>query len=303
MGGGASLFAGNRFKTYGSTVNKDDRWQKFLQTFDVAYNHAGKFFVSFNRMDKVAVGDITFKKFCETYDVQLESYNIVKRFFLLEDGDTDNTGEPLIYFQQYVIKIYDFCTMSEDNIVEWMFNLFDVDGGGILCHNEFRELCRCVRGEAAATPGTREHKETAILIKELDRNLDNEVSLEEFFEAVKIAPNMFKALFALRIKLRNDILGEKWWRVASEKRAAKKKKQVPWQVYMTGGTYQRPTAPERVKKITKVNGAARVANAQVRSVTVARKANQEVMRDFRKRSEVKNEKSEGFLSKSKSTKW
>jgi len=63
------------------------------------------------------------------------------------DSDQTSGSEDSIYFQEWAIMTFDFCTLRMDGLVEWTFKLFDPDGSGKMSAQEFKEMARLCMGD------------------------------------------------------------------------------------------------------------------------------------------------------------
>lgn len=232
--------ASNPYKTYQSTIKGDDKWISFLKKFQLKQKDGEAFFKSFKNMDKKAKGDITYEQFAKAWKIPPGDRGVIHRFFLSEDVKKGD-NEDLLYFQEWAVMNYDFCTMRMDGLVQWTFSLFDPDGSGSITVDEFKEMCRMTMGEEAAHHGTPSYSKMVRLMKELDTNKNGKISMAEFSRAERSenAIALFAPLLELQAKMQQHVCGEAFWKDHIKVRDAVSLGKSPMAVYDSGGTFER----------------------------------------------------------------
>lgn len=241
--------ASNPYTKYETTIKHDDKWQAFLKKFNLTAAQGKKLWLEFKKMDKKSKGEINFKMWSANYKITKEDLGAMEKFFKVLKKDR-STGE-MVYFQEWACMTYDFCTLKMDGMVEWTFRMFDPDNTGDISKDEFMEMTRLCMGEDYVKAGTPQNKKAVILFRELDKNNNKKLTLQEFRAAEKAenAPLLFAAIMELQEKMRKKLLGgEKFWKAAEKVRATVGLGSPPWGVYSKGGNYVRPLKGKKAKK-------------------------------------------------------
>jgi Ca2+-binding EF-hand superfamily protein len=139
-----------------------------------------KLFQGFNRLDADTSGLISVHEFIILYKVQSASFGEMA-FRVL---DKDNSGK--VDFLEYMIAVWNFCSLSKEALSLFTFQIFDTDRSGILTTSEFRHMIEVVWGFQS-----NDHLDAAM--RTLDKNKDGEVTLKEFLETVRYLYNLFCA--------------------------------------------------------------------------------------------------------------
>jgi Ca2+-binding EF-hand superfamily protein len=134
-----------------------------------------------------------------------------RAFFLF---DKDGTGE--IDFEEFVLAVWNFCTIEGDDLARFCFNLYDTDGGGTLDSQELKELVQAVLGEKIDHDGKKATEFMSYLT--LDKN--GEANLKQFREFARIKPEALEPCYVLQRRLRARIVGDAFWMSLARKRKA-----------------------------------------------------------------------------------
>ena len=146
-----------------------------------------------------------------TASLDLRSPSTDRAFFLF---DKDGTGE--IDFEEFVLAVWNFCTIEGDDLVRFCFNLYDLDGGGTLDEHELKELVQAVLGEKIDHDG----KKATEFMTYLKLDDKGEANLKAFREFARIKGEALEPCYVLQRRLRARIVGEAFWRSLARKRKA-----------------------------------------------------------------------------------
>ena len=120
-------------------------------------------------------------------------------------ADVSNDGE--IDFGEFFVAIYNFCSFDEYSMMQFCFNIFDVDRSGEIDKTEVKLLITMMRGKSADLD-----QMTTQLLRKLDTDGDGMMSIEEFQKLNKKAPSMLAPAFNLKNQLTEVICGASWWK-------------------------------------------------------------------------------------------
>ena len=143
---------------------------------------------------------------------RLDESKFTNRAFFLFDKDA--TGE--IDFEEFVLAVWNFCTIEGDDLVRFCFNLYDSDGGGTLDAHELKELVQAVLGEKIDHDG----KKATELMSYLTLDSNGEANLKAFREFSRNKPEALDPCYVLQRRLRARIVGDAFWMSLARKRKA-----------------------------------------------------------------------------------
>lgn len=166
-----------------------------------------KIYKGFCKLDADGSGLISVHEFVVMNQVQSATFGEMA-FRVL---DSNNSGK--IDFLEYMIAVWNFCSLSKESLSLFSFQIFDTDRSGILTTQEFRHMIEVVWGFVK-----NDHLDAAM--RALDKNHDGEITLKEFLETVRHTPVLLFPTFELQEKIRNSILGPKAWARISKDRTA-----------------------------------------------------------------------------------
>jgi len=108
--------------------------------------------------------------------------------------DTNKDGK--IDFREFICGMSITCRGSIDMRLSWAFSLYDLDGNGYISSNELHEIVSAIRKSLGSSDQSLNEAEvtTQGLFKEIDKDSDGRLSLEEFLEWSKKEPDVMNLL-------------------------------------------------------------------------------------------------------------
>jgi serine/threonine-protein phosphatase 2B regulatory subunit len=191
-----------------SSAGLDDRFEAAVQPMramlgklKVGDEEAKKIYKRFEAVDKDKSGQIDVEEFFQGLRIEPTSFG--ERVFKVADVSHD--GE--IDFGEFFVAVYNFCSFSADSLLNFCFNIFDVDRSGSIERAEVKALVKMMRGNSSKLD-----EKADALLKKMDRDGDGEMSLTEFKAMNKSAPSMLQPAFELKSQLTEVICGAGWWK-------------------------------------------------------------------------------------------
>jgi serine/threonine-protein phosphatase 2B regulatory subunit len=192
----------------GSSEGFEDRFleqvrpvRKMVGKLKVGDEEAKTIFKSFEKVDRDKSGQIDVDEFFNGLKIEPTAFG--ERVFKV--ADVSNDGE--IDFGEFFVAIYNFCSFDDRSLLNFCFNIFDVDRSGSIDRGEVKALIKMMRGNSKKLD-----KMTDSLLKKLDTDGDGEMSIAEFMKMNKASPSMLAPAFEMKNQLTEVICGSTWWR-------------------------------------------------------------------------------------------
>eukprot|EP00939_MAST-03C_sp_MAST-3C-sp1_P000219 g219.t1 len=167
---------------------------------------------AFATMDFDSSGEISLKEFFKYLNVRRTGFT--KRCFTL--FDYDESGE--LDFREFVVSLWNYCTSDSYALMSFAFDLYDLDGSGMISKSEMVNVVREVYG-GKETSETNVRAQN-IIVKLQKANQSNSEDLDDdgeecdkfgFVKFCKRHPALLFPAFMLQETLRNEIIGRSFW--------------------------------------------------------------------------------------------
>ena len=192
----------------GPTAGFEDRFieqvrpiRSMIGKLKVGDEEAKKIFTAFERVDRDKSGQIDVDEFFNGLKIDPTPFG--ERVFKV--ADVSNDGE--IDYGEFFVAIYNFCSFDEKGLLQFCFNIFDVDRSGDIDRDEVKALVKMMRGN-----NKKLEKQTDQLMRQLDTDGDGQMSVTEFYSMNKSAPSMLLPAFQMKNQLTEVICGKSWWK-------------------------------------------------------------------------------------------
>jgi Ca2+-binding EF-hand superfamily protein len=157
--------------------------------------------------------------------LRLEKTRFTKRIFSI--FDEDNSGS--VDFREFVLSLYNYCTLTKASLELFAFDLYDKDSSGSMEAAEVqdmlndlygRERKKCARknGHYRTVHGVNPHANLAE--RELDamEALDGDVNVDDFKSFIRLHPALLFRAFRIQQCIQDCVLGSRFWAKYTERR-------------------------------------------------------------------------------------
>ncbi len=210
MGCGSSSPVGPlRFTPDRSKPGQDDSALADFVRVGLAREAVDKLYGIWCRMDTARTGNVDLEQFYRHFRLDRSPFS--DRVFSVLDSD----GSGSIDFREFVLSLWNFCSMDGRALMRFAFLLFDPNGTGRVATDELRNLIKEVYGA-----GFDRNEKVKVVIREAVQSADGFVNFDEFRELNKRFPNLLFPAFSMQQALREAALGNSFWEQQHRARVA-----------------------------------------------------------------------------------
>lgn len=176
------------------------------EVFGLSETQGKRFFEYFVAIDADGGGTVDQEEFHEYFNLTQTPFS--ERVY--GALDIHDTGE--LNFQQFLIGIWNLNTLDHESLVQYIFNIFDADGGGELDISEVDALCRMLYNTEETSDNVKD------VIQAMDTDGDGTVNLGELIAYSLKYPDLLKPAVELQQTLRKDMFGTSLWKRLTKRR-------------------------------------------------------------------------------------
>lgn len=168
-----------------------------------------KLFGIFSRIDTTGQGVVDLEQFYRFF--RLDRSPFADRVFSVLD--TDGSGN--IDFREFVLSIWNFCSMDLRALLSFSFTLFDTNGSGRIDREDMRTLIQEVYGKTLE-----KNERIARILQEAAGSEGGLITFEAFKDLNRQFPNLMFPAHSMQEALREQVLGRAFWEEQYKQRAA-----------------------------------------------------------------------------------
>ena len=144
--------------------------------------------------------------------LDLDRTRFTKRIFTMFDEDKSG----LLDFNEFVLSLWNYCTLTKASLELFAFDLYDEDNSGSITQNEVLNMLKDLYGN----PGYRKNPQARLIASELEalERLDGDVDVGDFREYSRTHPALLFLAFQVQEKIQTRVLGPVFWKYYSDKR-------------------------------------------------------------------------------------
>jgi len=160
----------------------------------------------FTAIDKDGSGEISLSEMLDHLDVDRTSF--AKRVFSI--FDEDESGE--IDFREFVLSMWNYCTLTKNTLVLFAFDLYDADNSGFIEPDEVKRMLKDVYGKKFKD--SKHARKIFMKLTAASNELSNrpdEVSVPEFEQFSKTHPALLYPAYVFQSELQNRCMGGGYW--------------------------------------------------------------------------------------------
>mmetsp|Transcript_1741 Transcript_1741/g.2724 ORF Transcript_1741/g.2724 Transcript_1741/m.2724 type:complete len:509 (-) Transcript_1741:189-1715(-) len=182
------------------TVPKVRQYIGDFNALGISERDVGRLYGLFTVIDSDGSGCIEIIELLMFLDV--ERTRFTKRIFSMFDDD--NSGE--IDFREFVLSIWNYCTLGKTSLIVFAFDLYDQDKSGYIDVPEAQHLIKDVYGEKFHM--NTHAKRVYYKIQELDKDL---IDIETFQRFAEKHPALLYPAFEMQTRFQRKVIGPPFW--------------------------------------------------------------------------------------------
>ncbi|CAM9439632.1 unnamed protein product [Pylaiella littoralis] len=162
------------------------------------------------KIDEDKSGEISLWELFEALDMKQSKFT--KRIFRIFDED----GSGSVDFREFVMSLWNYCTLSKAALIMFAFDLYDNDNSGEIDLGEVELLLKEVYGREFQS--STQAQTIMAKLRGGDLGIERNINVDQFREFCRTHPAVLYPAFVLQTQIQVKILGSKFWLACSNAR-------------------------------------------------------------------------------------
>lgn len=202
-------------------VPSNREWEITFRVLGFSRKDIESFWAVFCRINTSATREMTMLEFLTYFDLHKSKY-INKCFEYFDTTGAHEDGGGTVDFLEFVISIWNICTLNCDTLANFTFDLYDLDADGEMALGEIESMVIEVFGDLSLSPsGSR-------ILKDIQRFAESRggvLNVTAFTIYTQNHATLLLPIHRIQEIIQRKILGVKYWKQVDLKRPDKKKLQ------------------------------------------------------------------------------
>lgn len=187
---------------------KGTQMRRLMVRLGVQRNAVTNFFKLFSKIDEDDSGMVTLDEFFKY--LRIDWIPFIGKAFRAMDTDTEGMSAEQLEPDEWVIGLYNYCTLTPEALGRFAFELYDDDGSEFISHDELETMVDDVYGgKGHANFDREEHVKQLVSI--LDADGDGVIEYDEWKKVAHKAQSILKPAIVLQTFLSARCFGESFW--------------------------------------------------------------------------------------------
>lgn len=181
-----------------------------FEALQLSEREVSKLYRIFRKVDVDGSGQIELIELLVHIDIERTAFS--ERVFGI--FDEDGSGE--IDFREFVLALWNYCTLSRATLDLFAFDLYDRDSSGLLSVEEIEKMCKDIYGR-----NFKSNAQARAIVQELNNGkLDDDtgVDIDAFRHFARTHQALLFPAFLMQELLQKKVLGKKWWAANADRR-------------------------------------------------------------------------------------
>ena len=200
------ICGGSRYNKVYEFEPKLAEWRSDFDALQFKEQDIGRLYRIYNLIDADKSGLIDYVEMLTYLSIERTAFS--KRVFTMFDDD----GSGKLDFREFVMSLWNYCTLSKDTLVVFTFDIYDRDSSGEIEAKEVQQMLKEIYGKTF-----KNNTQAKQIANEIDVKL-GDVDIEEFKEFARTHPALLFPAFLMQMTLHKGTLGESFWKYYSTRR-------------------------------------------------------------------------------------
>eukprot|EP01031_Cornospumella_fuschlensis_P037493 gene37493-45531_t len=183
-------------------------WYAQFKALRLTDNEIRRFLNMYQAIDRDNSGAIDLQELLNYLDIENTSFS--HRAFSV--FDINNSGK--IDFREFVLSLWNYCTLGNATLDVYTFDLYDRDQSGVLSESEVQSMLKDLYGKTFHT----NPRATAVMNAMKKSELRGDFDLPKFTKFVRSHQEMLFPAFQMQLKIQEKVFGRRFWERCSNRR-------------------------------------------------------------------------------------